>query len=74
MSFFLSALQKLSSFEVSILSTAEPVTGIVLAMLFLGEKMQPLQVLGASMILGAMFLAAKVPKQIPEENIAKMQQ
>lgn len=58
MSFFLSGLQKLKSYEASILSTAEPITGILLAVIFLGEHFRGLQILGALMILGAMLLVA----------------
>lgn len=58
MSFFLSGLQKLKSYEASILSTAEPITGVSLAVLFLGEKLHPLQICGALLILGAMVLVS----------------
>lgn len=56
MSLFLSALQKLKSYEASILSTAEPITGVLLAVCLLGEHLSATQVLGAALILGAMVV------------------
>lgn len=61
MAFFLSALQKISSAEASILSAAEPVTGIALAGLFLGEMLRPAQWLGGALVLGGMILVATAP-------------
>jgi len=58
MSLFLSALQKLKSYEASILSTAEPLTGIVLAMVFLREHLSLPQLMGAILILGAMIIVS----------------
>lgn len=59
MSLFLAGLQKLTSGEVSILSTAEPVTGVILAGVFLGERLEPMQWLGAILILGGMVLVGR---------------
>jgi len=61
MAFFLSGLQKITSAEASILSAAEPVTGIALATLLLGESMKPAQWLGGALVLGAMVLVATAP-------------
>lgn len=66
MSLFLAGLQKLSSAEVSILSTAEPVTGVILAGVFLGERLQPLQWLGAVLILGGMILVGRGKRPEPD--------
>jgi drug/metabolite transporter (DMT)-like permease len=51
MSLFLSGLQKISSSETSILSTTEPISGVIIAYFFLGEKLSLLQVSGAILIL-----------------------
>jgi drug/metabolite transporter, DME family len=56
MSLFLRGLQKLPGYQVSVLSMSEPVTGVVLAVLFLGESFLPVQGLGAVGILAAMVL------------------
>lgn len=56
MSLFLAGLQKLTNAEASILSTSEPVTGVIFAAIFLGERMRAEQFLGAALILGAMIL------------------
>ncbi|RZA08729.1 MAG: DMT family transporter [Proteobacteria bacterium] len=64
MGFFLSALQKISSAEVSILSAAEPVTGIALAVILLGENLSALQWLGGALVLAGMLLVAATPTNI----------
>lgn len=62
MSLFLAGLKKLKNWETSVLSTAEPVTGILLAVLLLGESLSPLQILGASAVLSA-FIIVALPKR-----------
>lgn len=54
MSLFLAGLQKLKPWEVSLLSMAEPLTGVLIAMVVLGERLSPLQWLGAAGVLGGM--------------------
>jgi drug/metabolite transporter, DME family len=56
MTFFLAGLQKLKNWEVSVLSTAEPVTAIAIAFLFLNESLSLQQIIGGIMVLGA-FIA-----------------
>lgn len=58
MSLFLAGLQKLSNAEVSVLSTAEPITGVLLATLLLGERMLAVQVAGGALILLGMVLTS----------------
>ncbi len=50
MSLFLSGLQKVSSSESSILSTTEPISGVIIAYFFLGEKLSFMQIIGAILI------------------------
>jgi drug/metabolite transporter (DMT)-like permease len=66
MSLFLAGLQKLSSGEVSILSTAEPVTGVILAAAFLGERLLPVQWIGAALILAGMILVGRAKRKEPD--------
>src|SRR5690606_16163859 len=56
MSLFIAGLQKLAAWEVSILSTLEPLTAIVLGALFLSENLSPLQVLGCLIMLFGLAL------------------
>lgn len=64
MAFFLAALQKITSAEASILSAAEPVTGIAFAAVFLGEMLSAAQWLGGALVLGGMILVAAGPRPI----------
>ncbi len=59
MALFLAAIQKLRNSEVSLLSTAEPITGVALATLLLGEQLQWQQLAGGAFVLVGMVLAAK---------------
>ncbi|RYG59970.1 DMT family transporter, partial [bacterium] len=47
MSLFLAGLQKLKSWEASILRLAEPLTGVIAAMVLLGDRLTNLQIFGA---------------------------
>lgn len=58
MTLFLAGLQKVSSSEASILSTTEPIFGVIIATAFLGEKIQAIQILGAVLILIGLILVA----------------
>jgi drug/metabolite transporter (DMT)-like permease len=58
MALFLAGLKRLKNWEVSVLSTSEPVSSIILAILFLSESFSMTQALGAFGILGAFVLVA----------------
>lgn len=58
MSLFLAGLQKLTSAETSILSTAEPISGILIASLFLGESLNSTQILSSIIILVGLVLTS----------------
>jgi drug/metabolite transporter (DMT)-like permease len=58
MSLFLSGLQKLKSWEASILSLAEPITGVALAMIFLGDRLALGQIFGASAVFTALVFVS----------------
>lgn len=51
MSLFLAGLQKINSSETSILSTTEPISGVIIAYFLLGEKLSGMQLIGAVLIL-----------------------
>lgn len=58
MGLFLAGLQKLKPWEVSLLSTLEPVTGVFLGGVLLGERMGLTQIIGAISVLGAMIVVS----------------
>lgn len=68
MSLFLMGLMRLKSWEASILSTAEPVTGIAFAYLVLGERLTTLQTCGAALVL-AVLLMISLPEKTTEPRI-----
>ncbi len=60
MSLFQSGLQKLQSWEAAILSTSEPITGISLAIILLGEKLSMIQVVGTILVITS-FICISIP-------------
>ncbi len=58
MTLFLAGLRRITSSEASILSTTEPLFGVLIAALFLKEKLSLLQISGGVLILIAMVLLA----------------
>ncbi|MBY0471919.1 DMT family transporter [bacterium] len=58
MTLFLSGLKKLTGAETSILSTSEPITGILIATFFLGESLRPIQIGGGALVLLSMVLVS----------------
>lgn len=56
MTLFQAGLQKLKSWEASILSTSEPLMGISLATLFFNESLAGTQIVGAALVLLAFIL------------------
>lgn len=63
MTLFLLGLKKLKNWETSVLSTAEPVTAILLAIVFLHETFSLTQIAGAFAVLGAFVLVARPLKK-----------
>lgn len=67
MTLFLAGLSKISSSEASILSTTEPLFGVLIAGLILGEKLSPIQISGGCLILISMVLIS-LPNKKKREN------
>lgn len=65
MMLFLAGLQKLRSWEVSIISTTEPLTGVLLAILLLGERLRLPQTLGAIAVLAALVWISRPVREDP---------
>jgi len=59
MTLFLAGLRRITSSEASILSTTEPVTGVAIAALFLGERLILIQWVGGIFILLGLVMMAK---------------
>lgn len=58
MTLFLAGLSKITSSEASILSTTEPIFGIIIAMTLLNERIQFIQMMGGLLILIGMIIIA----------------
>jgi len=58
MTLFLAGLQKIKSQEASILSMSEPISGVIIAVIVLGESVYPIQILGGILILLGMLLTS----------------
>lgn len=65
MTLFLAGLRRISSSEASILSTTEPVSGVAIAGLFLGERLAFIQWIGAVLILAGLILMARSKVSAP---------
>jgi drug/metabolite transporter (DMT)-like permease len=59
MTLFLAGLRRITSSEASILSTTEPVSGVAIAGLFLGERLILIQWIGATLILLGLIQMAR---------------
>ena len=63
-SLYFSGLRRVAPSRAIITSTLEPVVAITSAALFLGEYLQPLQILGAIVVLGAIVLVQFHPEEL----------
>lgn len=59
--FYLEALKRMEASRVSITSTLEPMVAGVVAFLFIGENMSPLQLVGGVLVIGAIILLQRSP-------------
>jgi drug/metabolite transporter (DMT)-like permease len=59
---FIRSLQKLTPPEASMLSTAEPITGVILATIFLGERPTWMQVAGGALVVGTLVWMTRQPR------------
>ncbi len=58
MSLFLAGLLKVKNWEASVLSMAEPITGVALGLAFLGERLKALQWVGVACVLIALVIVS----------------
>jgi len=61
---FLAGLQKLSASETSILSTTEAIFGVLIASIYLNERMSSIQFVGGFLVLAGAVLIAMKPKKV----------
>lgn len=61
---FLAGLQKLSASETSILSTTEAIFGVLIASIYLNERMSNIQFMGGFLVLVGAVLIAMKPKKV----------
>ena len=55
-SLFMASMQYIEAGQASIIATLEPVTAALLAFVILGETLEPLQILGGALVLGAVII------------------
>jgi drug/metabolite transporter (DMT)-like permease len=65
-SLFFAGLKRVGPTSASILSTAEPVTTVVLAFLAFGESLSPVQLGGGALVIGAVFVLS-----VPARRVAR---
>lgn len=56
---FFAGMRRLGAADASTLSTLEPVTTVILAAIFLGEAVRPLQILGGAVVLTAVIVLVR---------------
>ena len=65
---YFSSMQRLPGQTVALCCYVDPLSAVVFSALFLGERMGPVQIIGAVLILGgALFGELKFRRKVPEE-------
>mgnify|MGYP000193838504 CR=1 FL=1 len=67
---FLKGMQLVGVGTATILSTAEPVVTVGLALIVLGESLAPVQIVGGALVLAALALLARVPSAHEPARVA----
>ena len=70
-SLFYAGLRWLPAAEASVIATAEPLVVIVAAAVFLGERLGPLQLVGALLVLAAALLASRGKPELTEAAVER---
>src|SRR5690606_31886931 len=60
---YFSVLKNLQGYTIAILSYIDPISAVIMASIFLHEKMTPLQIIGGLFILGSTLLNERKQKQ-----------
>ncbi len=67
-SFYLRGMQKIGASRAALISSLEPVLTVILAMLFLGEALSPLEAAGATLVLISLYLAVTSHHNVNREQ------
>lgn len=70
-SLFYAGLRTLPAAEASVIATAEPLVVIVAAAIFLGERLGPMQIVGALFVLAAALLASRDKPEVSEGAVER---
>ncbi|MCC6350708.1 MAG: EamA family transporter [Candidatus Eisenbacteria bacterium] len=70
-SLFYAGLRSLPAAEAGVIATAEPLVVIVAAAVFLGERLGPMQIVGAALVLAAALLASRERPEVPQAAVER---
>ena len=70
-SLFYAGLRSLPAAEAGVIATAEPLVVILAAAVFLGERLGPMQIVGAFFVLGAALLASRGRPEVSEAAVER---
>jgi drug/metabolite transporter (DMT)-like permease len=65
---YFGSVKELSGQTIAVLSYIDPISAVIMATIFLGEKMTLLQILGGVLILGSTFFSEKFDMRIHSKN------
>ncbi len=68
--FFLTGIRWIGGVRTGILALFEPVVGVLLAALILGESLRPIQIVGGLLVLAAAVVVQRSPNLAPRETFA----
>ncbi len=69
--FFLTGIRWIGGVRTGILALFEPVVGVVLAALILGESLRPIQVVGGLLVLAGALVVQRSPRRERDESFAE---
>ncbi|MGG5252389.1 DMT family transporter [Neobacillus sp. SM06] len=58
--FYFTSLKELKGQTIAVLSYIDPISAVLIAAVFLGESMSPLQMIGGALILGSTFVSERI--------------
>jgi drug/metabolite transporter (DMT)-like permease len=61
---YFTSIKDLKGQTIAVISYIDPISAVVMAALFLGEKMSITQIVGGFLIIGSTFLSEKLEKKV----------
>lgn len=61
--FYFTSLQELKGQTIAVLSYIDPISAVIIAAIFLGESMSPMQMIGGTLILSSTFLSERLERK-----------